>query len=102
MQHKDKKKRNSCVTIHCLKFYFRIKWLHPKTLFEKEDTKAEKVGSNQKNKRFKCGCNKYNIIRDDDNLLKTNEWIPLLKVINDLEITLQTKASNHREYLTSN
>ena len=69
---------------------------------EKQDTKAEKLGSHWKLRDRKCDSSKLNINRDDGNFVKTNTWTPLLRNINDFESALRNQRSQCKADMTSN
>ena len=89
-------------TKHRLKCYGQFNWLHPKTLSREANYKSRKFRESLETKRSKCGSNKSNINRDDDNLVKANTWTLLLRDINDLESVLQKQRSHYKVDLTSN
>ena len=64
---------------------------------EKQDIKAEKLGSH-----WKCDSSKSNTNRDGGNFVKTNTWTPWLRNINDLESALRNERSQCKAVIISN
>ena len=85
---------SSGATEHCLKCHGEFNWLQLKTLSREARYKNRKIRESLEIKRSKCDSSRFNINRDDGNLIATT--------INNLECALRNQRSQCKADMTSN
>ena len=75
---------NSRATEHSLTCHGQFYWIHPETIAGENAYSKRKIRKVLEFKRAKYNIKIKVLNRDDDNLVKTNTWTPLLANINDM------------------
>ena len=89
---------SSGATEHCLECHGQFNWINPKTLSTEQQYHRRKIWESLEIKKAKTNKRRRVLIRDEENLVKTNTWTPIFANQTEKEINKRTWRQIYKRF----